>query len=68
MYVLNFPLVRCTRNPPLYFAEVLDDALGGISADSKDIARVVISRSEVSGNRVKKSVKPNSRKITGKVL
>ena len=50
MYVLNFPLVRCTRNPPLYFAEVLDDALGGISADSKDIARVVISRSEVSGN------------------
>ncbi|KAM7451307.1 hypothetical protein ABFA07_000987 [Porites harrisoni] len=40
-------IVRCTRNPPLYFAEVLDDALGGISADSKDIARVVISRSEI---------------------
>ncbi|XP_015775160.1 PREDICTED: annexin A13-like [Acropora digitifera] len=41
-------IVRCTRNPPLYFAEVLENALSGMSADSKDVARVVITRSEVS--------------------
>lgn len=41
-------LVRCTRNPPLYFAEALENALSGMSADSKDVARVVITRSEVS--------------------
>lgn len=46
-------IVRCTRNPPLYFAEVLENALSGITADSKDVARVVITRSEVDLAEIK---------------
>ncbi|XP_068684036.1 uncharacterized protein [Montipora foliosa] len=46
-------IVRCTRNAPLYFAEVLENALGGISADTKDVIRVVITRSEVDLAEIK---------------
>lgn len=42
-----FFLVRCTRNPPLFFAETLEKAISGIGSDSKTVTRVVVTRSEV---------------------
>ncbi|XP_048586536.1 uncharacterized protein LOC5516017 isoform X3 [Nematostella vectensis] len=40
-------IVRCTRRPPLYFAESLNSALNGLRTDSSLVTRIIISRSEV---------------------
>lgn len=57
-------IVRCTRNPPLFFAETLEKAISGIGSDSKAVTRVVVSRSEVD----LAEIKTEYQKKTGKSL
>lgn len=57
-------IVRCTRNPPLFFAETLEKAISGIGSDSKTVTRVVVTRSEVD----LAEVKTEYQKKTGQTL
>ena len=52
-YFLGLLLVRCTRNPPLFFAEALEKAVSGLTTDSKAVTRIVVTRAEVSYNQEK---------------
>ncbi|KAL9954885.1 hypothetical protein ACROYT_G042470 [Oculina patagonica] len=57
-------IVRCTRNPPLFFAEALEKAVSGFTSDSKAITRIVVTRSEIDLAEIKTEYE----KKTGKTL
>jgi len=57
-------IVRCTRNPPLFFAEALEKAFSGLSSDSKAVTRIVVTRSEMD----LADIKSEFQKKTGKTL
>lgn len=42
------PSVRVAKNPQLYFARRLNDAMAGAGTDESTLIRIIVCRSEVS--------------------
>ncbi|XP_014674554.1 PREDICTED: annexin A7-like [Priapulus caudatus] len=48
-------IVKCARNPPAYFAECVKKAIAGAGTDDDSLIRILVSRSEVDLQDIKKA-------------
>ncbi|VDP11128.1 unnamed protein product [Soboliphyme baturini] len=46
-------IIKCMRNRPAYFAEMLYNAMKGLGTDDNTLIRIIVSRSEIDLNLVK---------------
>lgn len=49
---MNYSAVRAAKNPQLYFARRLNDAMQGAGTDEDTLIRIIVCRSEVSGSKI----------------